>query len=272
MLLTTACSSVMSSATGNLAKNLATSIQNHNDPDTVATALPAYLLMIDSFIESDPENIQMLQTGAKLYAAYASIFVNESQRAKKLAQRALDYALRAGCLHKQELCNAKAKDFDSFNKIINNLDRESINTLFVLGQSWAVWLQANKEDWNAIAELPRVRLLIEKVMAMDDGYQKGSAHLYMGILYSLLPAALGGKPEIARQHFEKAIALSENKNLMAKVSYAELYARLVFDKTLHDKLLTEVIEAKPEQPGFTLTNTLAQQKAKQLLASGKDFF
>ncbi|MEJ2141623.1 MAG: TRAP transporter TatT component family protein [Gammaproteobacteria bacterium] len=70
----------MSSASGNLAKNLGTSIQNHNDPYTVATALPAYLLMIDSFIESDPENIQMLQSGAKLYAAYASTFVNELWR------------------------------------------------------------------------------------------------------------------------------------------------------------------------------------------------
>lgn len=109
-------------------------------------------------------------------------------------------------------------------------------------------------------------------MALDETYQKGSAHLYMGILQSLLPAALGGKPEIARQHFETAIQLSENKNLMARVSYAEHYARLVFNQALHDKLLKEVLEAKPEQPGLTLMNTLAQQKARQLLETGKDYF
>ena len=94
----------------------------------------------------------------------------------------------------------------------------------------------------------------------------------MGILDSLLPAALGGKPAIAKQHFEKAIQLSDNRSLMAKVSYAEHYARLVFDRALHDKLLNEVLAAKPEQQGMTLTNTLAQKKAKQLLESGEDYF
>ena len=272
VLLTSACSSIMSSATSNLAKNLSVSIQNHNDPDTVATALPAYLLMIDSFIESDPQNINMLQSGAKLYAAYASIFVNEPVRAKKLSQRSLDYALEAACLHNTNICKAQSVKFDIFQKSIEPLNKESIDTLFVLGQSWSVWLQNRKDDWNAIAELPRVRLLVEKVMMLNENYQNGSAHLYMGILHSLLPAALGGKPDIAKQHFEKAISLSENKNLMAKVSYAEHHARLVFDQALHDKLLNEVIAAKPEQPGMTLMNTLAQQKARQLLASGKEYF
>lgn len=262
----------MSSATGRLAKNLATSIQNHNDPDTVATAFPAYLLMIDSFIENDPQNVQMLQSGAKLYAAYASTFVNESQRAKKLSQRSLSYALNAVCFHNERACKMKSMPFDSFKQVVQSLNKESIDTLFVLGQSWAVWLQTNKEDWNAVAELPRVRLIIERVMLLDDTYQNGNAHLYMGILHSLLPAALGGKPDIARQHFEKAIQLSENKNLMAKVSYAEHHARLVFNQALHDKLLNEVLAAKPEQQGMTLTNTLAQKKAKQLLESGKDYF
>ena len=163
-------------------------------------------------------------------------------------------------------------DFASFKKIIQSLTEDSIESLFVLGQSWAVWLQANKEDWNAIAELPRVRIIIERVLSLDETYQNGSAHLYMGMLQSLLPATLGGKPALARQHFEKAINISENRNLMAKVSFAELYARLVFDQKLHDKLLNEVISAKPEQPGMTLMNTLAQQKAKQLLASSKDYF
>jgi hypothetical protein len=271
-LLTTACNSMMSSATGQLAKNLAVSIQNHNDPDTVASAIPAYLLMIDSFIQSDPENVQMLQSGAKLYASYASTFVNEPLRAQKLSQRSLDYALQAACLENTATCQAKSLAFDKFQEVIHSLPEETINILFVLGQSWAVWLQANKEDWNAIAELPRVRLIMEKVMLLDETYQQGSAHLYMGILHSLLPATLGGKPDVAKQHFEKAISLSEGKNLMAKVSYAEHHARLVFDQQLHDKLLNEVISSRVEQPGLTLMNTLAQQKAQKLLVSGKEYF
>lgn len=272
LLLLTGCSSMMSSATGKLARNLSVSIQNHNDPDTVASAIPAYLIMIDSFIESDPGNSQMLLTGAKLYAAYASIFVNDEQRARKLSQRSLDYAMQASCIEKAALCQAKTMSFDQYQITIKQLNIEKIDLLFALGQSWAVWLKAHSDDWNAIAELPRIRLIVEKVLALDETYQQGSAHLYMGILNSLLPASMGGKPELAKQHFIKAIQLSASKNLMAKVTYAESYARLVFDQPLHDKLLKEVIADDTEYPGMVLTNTLARQKARRLLKSGEDYF
>jgi hypothetical protein len=46
----------------------------------------------------------------------------------------------------------------------------------------------------------------------------------------------------------------------------------VFDQELHDKLLNEVIAADPVAPGFTLMNTLAQDRARKLLESGKDYF
>lgn len=272
LLWLTGCSSIMSSATSKLAKNLSVSIQNHDDPDTVASAIPAYLIMVDSFIQNDPDNKKMLLTGAKLYAAYSSIFVNDETRAKKLSQRAINYALRAACIEKTTLCRAKSMSFDNYQFAINRLDAENIELLFILGQSWAVWLKAHRDDWNAVAELPRIRLIVEKVLALDESYQQGSAHLYMGILHSLLPATMGGKPELARQHFIKAIELSNNKNLMAKVTYAESYARLVFDQALHDKLLTEVLAADTDYPGMILTNTLAQQKARRLLESGKDYF
>jgi len=268
----TGCSSIMSSATGQLAKNLALSIQQHDDPDTVASAMPAYLLMTDSFIQDDPQNIQMLLSGAKLYTAYANLFVNNEQRTKKLTQRAFDYALRAACAQNSVTCAAKSMPFTEFKSIIKNLDKDNIGILFILGQSWASWLKSHSDDWNAVAELPRIRLIFEKILILNENYQQGSAHLYMGILHSLLPASIGGKPDVAKQHFEMAIKLSGNKNLMAKVNYAEHHARLVFDQTLHDQLLNEVINAKVKEPSMTLINTIAQHKAKTLLKSGRDYF
>jgi hypothetical protein len=59
---------------------------------------------------------------------------------------------------------------------------------------------------------------------------------------------------------------------MAKVLYARQYARLVFDRPLHDRLLNEVVAADPEAPGLTLGNTLAQEQALLLLASADEYF
>ena len=138
--------------------------------------------------------------------------------------------------------------------------------------SWAGWIQNRGGDWNAAADLARVTKIMRQVVKLDDKYESGQAHLYLGVLNTLLPPALGGKPKIGQKHFEKAIQISQNKNLMAKVLYAEKYARLVFDQTLHDQLLKQVLDTEPRIYGFTLTNMLAHEQARILLESGKDYF
>ena len=50
------------------------------------------------------------------------------------------------------------------------------------------------------------------------------------------------------------------------------YAKLLFNKELHDKLLNEVLAANPVALDLTLMNTLAQDKAKGLLAASDDYF
>jgi len=87
-----------------------------------------------------------------------------------------------------------------------------------------------------------------------------------------VPPALGGKPEVARDHFERAITLSKGENLMAKVVYAQQYARMVYDRDLHDRQLTEVLAADPYVPEMVLQNTLAQERARALMASADDYF
>ena len=59
---------------------------------------------------------------------------------------------------------------------------------------------------------------------------------------------------------------------MAQVFYARHYARMMFDRKLHDRLLKEVIASDPKFPGYTLTNMLAQKQAAELLESADEFF
>ena len=68
------------------------------------------------------------------------------------------------------------------------------------------------------------------------------------------------------------ILVSNRYDLMAKVLLAENYARLVFDRELHDQLCREVLDADPEEGKFTLINALAQDQAAVLLADSEDYF
>ena len=149
---------------------------------------------------------------------------------------------------------------------------KDVPDLFTLGSAWSAWIQAHREDWNAVAEISRVESIMERVVKLDEFYSDGAAHLYLGVLATFLPPALGGKPDVGRQHFEHVLDISNNKNLMVKVLYAKHYARLMFDRELHDRLLREVLKAEPDIPGYVLSNALAQQKARELLDSAEDYF
>ncbi|MEM9173378.1 MAG: TRAP transporter TatT component family protein, partial [Pseudomonadota bacterium] len=83
---------------------------------------------------------------------------------------------------------------------------------------------------------------------------------------------LGDDPDVARGHFDKAIALTDGQDLSVKVEYARSYARTYYERELHDRLLNEVLAADPVADGYTLTNTLAQRDAQALLDSADDYF
>lgn len=113
---------------------------------------------------------------------------------------------------------------------------------------------------------------MQRVIELDEPYREGAAHLYLATLSTFLPPSVGGRPEQGKAHFEKAVLLSQGKNLMAKVLYAKLYARMIFDRTLHDQLLNEVMTTDPHIPGYTLVNTWAQKQARELIISADDYF
>lgn len=266
------CSWVVSSTTGRFAGHVSSAILNQNDPDTVREGAPAYLILIDGLIEDEPENETLLLTGARLYNAYAAVFVKETGRAQILTDKAWAYSRRALCLAHPDHCQQYRQPYADYVDFLAMMDPSDVPVLFGFAASWANWIQTHQDDWNARADIPKVEATLRKVIELDDTYLQGDPYMYLGVLSILLPPALGGKPEQARAYFERAIELSEGRNLMFKVIYAERYGRMMFDRELHDRLLHEVLEADPNEPGLTLMNTIAQDKARKLLAGAVEYF
>ncbi len=266
------CGLFISSATRDMTDNLTYAILNNNDLVTVKEGGPAYLLLIDGFVHSNPKNDRILLSAANLYNSYTALYVTDAERAEKMTSKALKYALDALCLHKADACMLKDRSFESFTRVIAEIGYKDLRHFYILGSAWAGWIQAHRKDWNAIAEISRVEAIMERIVEIDDSYNEGGAHLYLGILYTLIPSALGGTPEKGRKHFELAIKFSGGKNLMAKVSYARQYARLIFDRKLHDRLLREVLDAEPDVAGYALINNMAQKEARELLNTSDEYF
>ncbi len=272
VLAAAGCSSVMSSATADLADALSRAVLDQNDPETVRQGAPAYLLLIDGLIADNPESTELLLAGAGLYSSYAGAFVEEPERASRLSRKGRDYGWAALCRSSKYACGVWSAPYEDFERVINGMGRKHVGALFGAGAAWGTWIRANTDDWSAIADKARVDAIMRRVVALDETYDDGSPFLYLGILATLMPEAAGGRPEEGRAYFERVIELSGGRNLMAKVLLARAYARLVFDRELHDRLCREVVEADPVAPGLTLTNTMAQEEARELLGSSEEYF
>lgn len=273
VLATAGCASLVNRASERFADNLGRGILNQEDPATVAEGLPAYLLLLDGLLEGDPDNAGTLRAAARLYGAYAGNFVSDPERAARLSKRAFDYAQRATCIDQAPLCAALRSPFDDWEAAAASQTGALAGArLYALGSAWAGYIQTHSDDYAAIAAIPRVSLLLERAVALDPSLDQGMPHVYLGVLNSLRPAAVGGRPEQGRAAFERAIELSGGRNLMARTLFARHYARLVFDQELHDAQLQTVLAADPRAPGLTLMNTLAQIQARALLADSKNYF
>ena len=268
--LLSGCASLVGSVTSGIADRLSSAILNSSDIETVKEAIPAYLVLIDGFLVDGEGDPSLYLAASQLNGAFTALV--EEERAQILASKAYDYAQRGACLKQRELCELGQLPFKSFETRVDGLSAQAIDPAYQLAVAWTGYIQANSGDMRAIGQLGRVKYLLERVLALDPRWAEGSAQLYMGGLETILPASMGGKPEKGRMHFERAIEYSDGRFLMAKVIYAEQYAKLVFDKELHDRLLTEVVKADPVALDLTLINRVAQRRAAILLAESDEYF
>ncbi len=272
LLLNSACASLMSSAASGLADNLSAAVLNQNDPQTVRDGAPAYLLLLDSFLEGSPDDPALLSAAANLYATYGFVFTDDPERAERLTERARGYSMRAICNSYSAACSWDGMLFEEYEATLDGLSERHADVVFSHGLASLAYIRKHSSHYTAIAMLPYTEALLERYLEINDGSDDGTIHTYLGILNTLLPASLGGEPEKGRAHFERAIELSGGRNLGAKVEFAEGYARLLYERELHDVLLNEVLAADPIEPGNTLLNVLAQKRAAVLLANADDYF
>ena len=267
-----ACASVVATAGSGVAGNLNSAIMNQDDPELVRDGAPAYLLMLDSFVEGAPDNVAALSAAAELYAAYGVVFVDNPVRARKLTARGRAYGRRALCSAKEDVCGIWNETYEGFVIRLQEVGEKEVGALYTFSLSWIAYIQAHSDDFTALAKLPHAQAALNRVQEIDPRYQESNIEHFLAVLDTIRPPALGGDFVAGQAHYKRAMAVSGGKDLSIKVDYAKYYARTLYERELHDRLLNEVLAEDPVQPGFVLFNTLAQEEAQELLDSADDYF
>ena len=261
-------------AVGSILEDVVKSSARQSDISILREGTPAYLMLIDGLIEAYPQNEKLLVTGASAYSSYAALFPGREDRekAKWLYLRGRDYGLRA-LSNRGQFRELPPKPLDQFEPCLKGFGKKDVPALFWTANCWGSWISLSTDSVEAMAEVPKVVCLIQRVLELDEGFYYGGPHLFMAVYHSSRPRAYGGDPEKAHRHFEKAFEMSQGEFLMAHVLYAKYYAWQAFDRELFVSTLEKVLEAPADSvPELTLLNTLAKQEAKGLLEKVDDYF
>lgn len=273
ILLSGCASKIKLALAGSFIQDVAQATARHDDLSLAVQAAPTYLLLLEGLLIRNPHEPRLLMATAQAYTAYAVLIEwDEPERARSLYRRARTYGLKA-LSQKKKVAPLLDAPYNEFTQITQHLDKGDIPLVFWAASSWGAWISVSTGSMSALAELPKVILLMEWVLEHDETYQFGSPHLFLGLYHAALPPALGGQPEKARFHFERALEISEGKNLMSLVLMAKYYARQIFDRELYISLLQQALDTPVDvMTDLTLQNVAAQRQARQLLEETDDFF
>ncbi|MDD4732826.1 MAG: TRAP transporter TatT component family protein [Desulfovibrio sp.] len=269
------CGALVRSATSPVMENLASSIKRQQDLETVRQGIPSYMLFMDAMVQGSPCDEDTLTSASSLLTAYAVAFTldNDPERARLMTAKAKDYAVRALAQRSNVFARLWDKPAAEFGPVPADLGPDDVKYLHAAITAWGAYIKARPGSWTDVADVPKLQALARRLLELDPTYSHGAPHVLMGVLYTLLPPAYGGKPELAREHFEEAIRISQGADLLAMVTYAENYARPLQDRELHDRLLHRVLETPVDTvPELTLQNALARRAASALLDQADDYF
>jgi tetratricopeptide (TPR) repeat protein len=260
-------------ATATLLEDIARASYKQSDLRIIREGMPAYLMLIDGMIEAWPKNEQLLIAAAQSYSSFASLFVEDQDKkyANLLYGRGKQYALRS--LEMRGFKEPLQRPFDDFKEGLKNLGEKDVPYIFWTATCWVNWIRLNLDSMEALAELPRVESMMQRVLELDEGFYYGGPHLFMGIWFASRPKMAGGDLKKAQEHFLKALNLGQGKFLMAYVYYANYFARQVLDKDLFISTLQKVLETPVDiTPELTLINAVAKEKARELLNRLEEYF
>ena len=288
LLLALPSCSIKRWAVGTVANSLTGGVDvygTEEDPELVRDALPFGLKTMESLLAVVPDHEGLLLTLCKGFTQYSYAFVqaegdlvvnSDYPRATRLHERALKLYLRArgyGLRGLEKRCRGISAELQlDPAKAAARIQKRDLPMLYWTAASWGSAISLGKDQPGLLADLPAIRALMERGLALDEGYAGGAIHEAL-ILLDALPEAMGGSEARARGHFARAVALSKDTKASPYVTLATTVSVLKQDRGEFETLLNRALEFDPDRdPSQRLVTIVLQRKARALLEREDEFF
>jgi predicted anti-sigma-YlaC factor YlaD len=257
-----------------------------DDPELVKAAAPFSLKLMESLLAENPRHPGLLASAASGFTQYAYAFVQQEAdemeshdlataeamraRAKRLYLRARRYGVR-GLEVKHPgfgqalLANPKTT--------VRAATKSDVPLLYWTAAAWASAISLSKDNPELVSQIPIVETLIDRALELDEGFENGAIHTFL-ITYEMSRQGASGDPVTrARQHFDRALALSKGNDAAPLVALAEAVTLQKQDVKEFESLLNRALEVNPDAcPANRLVNLVMQRRARWLLSRKADLF
>jgi hypothetical protein len=276
------------------------SLQQESDYELASRALPGALKTIEGFYVVDKDKGKELQPIlAEGYCQYATAFVEDewevaqfakklddvayhNERASKMFVRCMNYALlqlgwdrwNRDLFGKPEVALA----------LINSVGIEDRTALMFAALGLGGAVNHNLSNPDMLAYPTTVKQMLARVVELDtknppkecDATCKvhlALPHVALGMLNSAASEQFGGNPKVAAEEFQKALAITGDKLMLARVLWAYRVGKMTNDRKLFHTQLVKVLETDPAiWPEQRLANEVARRRARRYLSHEKELF
>jgi predicted anti-sigma-YlaC factor YlaD len=255
------------------------------DPELVRDAVPFALKTYESLLASLPRHRGLLLATCSGFTQYSYAFVQsdadrleptdyarslvDRERALKLYLRGRDYCVRALELTHPDVVRRLNR---SPAEALTPFTKSDVPLLYWTAASWGAAATLGLDRPELVGDLPIVRSLVDRALALDERFGDGAIHEMLISLESV-PEAMGGSPTRARAHFDRAVLLCGGHCAGAYVTLATSVALGAQDRREFVALLGQALAIDPDAvKSRRLANLIAQRHARHLMARVDDLF
>jgi predicted anti-sigma-YlaC factor YlaD len=271
---------------GDSLANSGTTFASDNDPEFVGQAIPFSLKLIEGLLAESPKHRGLLFAAASGYTQYSYVYIQEpaeeleaedvtksgvlGERARNLYLRARDFGLRGLETKHRDFARSLREDPKA---AVRAARAEEVPLLYWTAVAWGAAIALSKDRPELVAEQPQVEALIDRAYQLNPDYDHGVIDQFLISYESARQGAKGDFASRSKEHFDRAVSLSNGQLASPYVAYAETVSVQKQNAAEFESLLKQALAVNPDsRPEWRLSNIIMQRRARWLLSRESDLF
>lgn len=279
-----------------IAANGMTALEQDDDIDMLAQALPANIKLLEMVLASSPEDAELLTLLARSYGSYNFMLLEPKfekahfltlaletdddietealylkQTVSRYYQKGAAYALKALEVDHPDIL-VQLKKVSTIDAFMQDLGPREVAAVFWYGFNLAAWVNLNLDSVQALSQGHIAEKCMRRVIELQPDYFNGAAHLVLMAYYASRSPMMGGNLDAARRHYASLRQMNGDTFLMADLYYARYYLQRTQDRPACEIVLLEIERVAGQKSAYPLFNKVAGVKAHIYLGALDELF